>query len=57
MAGTAILEGQTFEGHWMINALISEKTIFGFGHFYSIKGGLFYLMGFMSQPLCYYLFP
>ncbi|MBC6139492.1 Crp/Fnr family transcriptional regulator [Listeria welshimeri] len=29
LSGTAILEGPTLEGRWMINALISEKTIFG----------------------------
>lgn len=29
LEGTAVLEGPTNEGRWMINALISEKAIFG----------------------------
>ncbi|MBF2482609.1 Crp/Fnr family transcriptional regulator, partial [Listeria seeligeri] len=29
LKGTAVLEGPTSEGRWMINALISQKAIFG----------------------------
>lgn len=29
LEGTAVLEGPTNEGRWMINALISENAIFG----------------------------